>query len=96
MVIDQFNLKSVRAFKTKDNAPIGTHRDRPKALQVASERVQSLAGQIHRLRGLGRIKAGENILNPVQQIRTYLARVAALIQAFQASVLKAFNHDVYV
>jgi hypothetical protein len=96
MVIDQFNVKSVCAFKTKDNALIGAHRDRPKALQVASERVQPVAGQIHRLRGLGCIKAGENILNPVQQIRSYLAHVAAFIQAFQTSVLKAFNHGVYV
>lgn len=96
MVIDQFNVKSVRAFKTKDNTPIGAHRDRPKALQVASERVQPVAGQIHCLRGLGRIKAGQNILNPVQQIRPYLARVAAFIQAFQPSVFEAFNHDVYI
>jgi hypothetical protein len=96
MVIDQFNVKSVRAFKTKDNPPISAHGDRPEASQVASERVQPVAGQIHRLRGLGRIKAGQNILNPGQQIRPYLARVAAFIQAFQPSVFEAFNHDVYL
>ena len=96
MVIDQFNVNSVRVFKTKDNPPIGAHGDRPKASQIASERVQPVAGKIHRLRGLGRIKAGKNILNPVQQIRPYLARVAAFIEAFQPAMFKAFNHDVYL
>ena len=96
MVVDQFNVKGVRAFKTKDNAPIGAYRNRPVALQVASERVQPVAGQIHPLRGRGRIKAGQNILNPGQQIRPYLASIATFIQAFQSSVFEAFYHDAFL
>src|ERR1035437_6274089 len=93
VVIDQFNVKCGGFFKTKHDAPVGPHCHRPKPLQVAFERVQTITGKIKRLWRSGLIQDGQNLLNRVHQIRPYPAPVAALIEPFQAPVLEAPNHQ---
>jgi hypothetical protein len=48
MVVDQFHVKGIILFKTENDAPIGPHRYGPQALQIALQRVQTIAGEIQR------------------------------------------------
>src|ERR1035441_4850798 len=50
VVIDQFNVESVRSFKTENNAPIGAYRHRPQPFQLAFELVKAIPGNIQSLR----------------------------------------------
>jgi hypothetical protein len=68
MVVDQFNVKGVGALKTENNAPVGAYRHRPQPFQFASQRVQTIAGKIKRLRRNGPIENRQNFLNRIQQV----------------------------
>lgn len=93
MVVGKFNVKGIILFKTENDAPIGPHRYRPQALQIAFERMQAIAGEIESLRCRGRIENRENSLDRIQKVRPYPAAVTAFIVAFLASMLKAPNHQ---
>jgi hypothetical protein len=93
MVVDQFNVKGIILFKPKNDAPIGPYRYGPQALQIASERMQAIAGKIQSLRCRGRIENRENSFNRIQEVGPYPAAVTAFIETFQASMLKAPNHQ---
>jgi len=50
VVVNQFNVKRIRAIKTENNAPVRPHRNRPKTLQVAFQRVKPIPGNVEGLR----------------------------------------------
>jgi hypothetical protein len=80
VIVDQFNVKGVVSFKAENDAPIGPDCDSPQSLQVAFKRVQPITGKVHSLRDIRLIKAGENIFNDTQQVGSYPASIAALIE----------------
>ena len=45
VVVDQFNVKRIRTLKAENNAPVRPHRNRPKTLQVAFQRVKPVSGE---------------------------------------------------
>src|SRR5882757_3185693 len=95
MVIDQLNVKGIIPLKAENDAPIGPNRHGPQPPQVAFEWVQAVAGEIQSLRRCGGIENREDSLNRIQEVGADPTSVAAFIEAFQASMLKAPNHQSY-
>src|ERR1700730_13175355 len=93
MVIDQLNVKGMIPLKTENDAPIGPYRHGPQPPQVAFEWVQAVAGEIQGLRRCGRIENREDSLNRIQEVGADPTSVATFIEAFQASMLEALNHQ---
>src|SRR4051794_9094157 len=48
MIVEQVDIERAALFEPKDNAPIGAHRNRPIALPISLERMQSKARPVHR------------------------------------------------
>ena len=60
MVVDQIYVPDIAPLKAEDDAPVAGHSDCPVAGEVASQRVQSEARQVH-VAGLSRfIETGKN------------------------------------
>jgi hypothetical protein len=93
MVVDQFNIKRVGSFKTKNNAPVGPYCHGPEALSITFERVKAIPWNIQSLRRSGGVKNRKDSLSRVHHVRPYTAPVAALIEPFQTPVLEAPNHQ---
>ena len=93
VVIDQFNLKCIIPFKAENDAPVSPYRYSPQPFQFALKWVQPIAGDIQSLRCRGGIENRKNSFDRLQKIRSDATSVAAFIQAFQASVLKAPDHS---
>lgn len=93
MVVDQFNIERIRLLKAENNTPVGAYGNRPNTLQVAFKGVQTITGKVNRLRRIGFIQAGKNILNRIQKVGPYPAPVAPFVKPFQASMLEAPNHE---
>jgi hypothetical protein len=55
--------------------------------------MQSVTRQIHRLRYVGFVEPGKNVLHGVEQVGTYSATVSALIKSFKAAVFEAPDHQ---
>ena len=89
MVVDQFNVKGIRSFKTENYAPVGPHGYRSQPLQVAFEWVQAIAGNIQSLRRGGGVENRQNSFDRLQQVGAYPAVVAAFIEPFDATILEA-------
>jgi len=92
VVVDQFNVKSITGFEAKNDAPIGPYRYGPQPFQVTLKWVQAIPGQIESFRRVGGIENGEDAFNRFYKVWPYSAAVAALIEAFQRSMLKALDH----
>jgi hypothetical protein len=92
VVVDQFNVKRIRAIKTEDNPSVRPHRNRPKPLHISFQRVKPVSRKAKLLRRYGVVEHGQDFLNCIDQIRPYPATVVALVEALQATVLKAPNH----
>jgi hypothetical protein len=89
VVIDKFNVIRISPFKTKNDAPISPYRHGPEPLQFAFKRVQPVARDIQSLRRRGGIENRKNSFDRFQKVGSYTASIAAFIEAFQASMLKA-------
>jgi len=88
VVVDQFNVKSILAFKAENDAPIGPCRHRPQPLQVAFKRVQAIARDIQTLRRRSGIEHCKDSFNRLHQIRAYPAAIATIIEPLQAPMLE--------
>ena len=62
-------------------------------LQVAFERVETIARKIQSLRRTGGVENRQYTLDRFQQIGTYPAAITAFIEAFEATMLEAPNHQ---
>ena len=91
MIVDQFDVVDVPAFKAEDDASVGLHGYGPIASQFAFERVESVVGNAHRLGRVGNIELSEHHFHAVLQIGTDEAAVAALIQALEPAMSEAPN-----
>jgi hypothetical protein len=94
VIVDQFNVKSILAFKAEDDAPIGPHRHRPQPFQVTSKRVQVVTRYVQALGRRGGIEHRKDSFNRVYQIGPNPASVATFIETFQATMLETPNHLV--
>ena len=93
VIVDQFNVKSIIPCKAENDAPIGPHRHRPQPLQITLQRMQAIARKIQGLRRRGRIENRKDAFDSFQQVGAYPASVAAFLEAFQAPMLEAPNHQ---
>jgi len=93
VVIGQFNIKSIGACKTKNDAPVRPHRHGPQTLQVTFERMQAIAGQIQSLRRGRGVESRENSFNWIQQAWANPAPITALIEPLEATMLETPNHQ---
>jgi hypothetical protein len=61
MVIDIINIERLALGEAENHTPVGTNRYRPKAFQLALERMQPEARQVHISDRTCSIKARENV-----------------------------------
>jgi len=61
MVVDQINVASVPGAEAEDHPPVGPNRYRPETSQVAFQRMQSKARQIHIGNDFSCIKPRKNV-----------------------------------
>jgi hypothetical protein len=63
MVIQQIDVERIPVLETEDDAPVGSHRHRPEAFQVARQWMQPKAMDIHVFDLLSDIQEAENVLD---------------------------------
>src|SRR5580698_1099998 len=61
MVVDQIDITTVAGLEAKDHPPIGPNRHCPESSQVALQRMQSKARQIHIGDDFGCVESRENV-----------------------------------
>jgi hypothetical protein len=94
MVIDEIDVTGISAFETKNHPPIPTYEHRPEALAIAPQRMQPEARSIHVLGFDRSIKTRKDALDFGNEIRPYLAAVAAIIEALQAAMFEISYHGL--
>ena len=92
VVVNQFDIERICILETEDDTPICSHRDRPETFEVTCQLMQTITGKVHSEWRLGLVKSAENIIDPIQQVGPYSARVAAFIKPFQTAVLETSDH----
>lgn len=92
MVIDVINIQRVAFGEAENHAPIGPNRDRPKAFELAFERMQTEAGQIQVSGRSGGIKSHENITQLRSMFPDHAARVVVLVKTLQSFVTDRPDH----
>jgi hypothetical protein len=93
VVIDKFNVKRIIPFKAKNDAPISLYSHGPQPFQFSFKRVQPIARDIQSLRRRGGIENRKNSFDRFHKVGSYPAPIAAFIEAFQASMFKAPDHQ---
>jgi hypothetical protein len=91
VIVNQFNVERVSAFKSKNDPPVGTDRDCPETFHVTFQRVQMIARDVQALGRSGSVEDRENSLNRWQQVRSYLATVTALVKPLQPAMFKILD-----
>jgi hypothetical protein len=81
VVVNQFNVKGVLAFKAENNAPVGPNGHGPKSFQVAFERVKAITWNVKSVGRRRGVKGGENAFRFVHKIGPDAAAVGALVKA---------------
>jgi hypothetical protein len=61
MIVDEVDIQSFSVLEAKDNAPIRAHRDRPKFLKIALQRVQPEGRQIEISHALGCVEQSQDL-----------------------------------
>jgi hypothetical protein len=60
VIVDQIHIPRLAIFHSEDDPPIGSNGDRPKALEIALERMKVKARNVHVFRDTGPIETLEN------------------------------------
>ena len=60
MVVEQIDIEGIASLEAEDDAPVGGYVDRPKALQLALERVEPEAWGIHVGHGRRDVQAAQD------------------------------------
>ena len=69
-----------------------THRHRPESRKVSLERVKPEAGEVHVVRGGGRVEAGQDVAHGLAVLGVQAPRVAALHEPPECPALEAAYH----
>jgi hypothetical protein len=92
MIVDQVHVERIALLEAKDNPPVAGDRDAPKTLQIALQRMKSIAGKRHLLSSISDVQPGEDILDPIELISPDLLPIAAQEQTSQSPMLERSDH----
>src|SRR5260370_1902095 len=92
VVVGQINVKSVASLEAKNDPPVGTHNNGPKAFKVADETMKAESGNVHVFDFFRRIQEAENIFDPLDVLCAYAFANTVLEKALKALVAKADDH----
>lgn len=92
-VIDQFDILTDKA---KDHSPIAGHADRPKARQIALERVEPHTRSVHVIRLQSDVQRGKYPTQSANVISPYTLGIAGLVEGLEAFMSEGFDHEVIV
>ena len=96
MIVDQIDVKHPAILEPKYDAPVGSHRDGPEALQVAHQRVKVQRRLVQSL-DCGRcIERREDTANTIDHIRRKLPAVIFFLEPLKALVPEALDHSTIV
>ena len=73
MVVGQIDLVCIAVLKAKDDAPIAGDHHAPVALQVALERMETIARQIEITGGLSLVQMEQHIVDAVELVAANLS-----------------------
>ena len=91
MIIGQIDIERIAIGKTENDPPIARYRNAPHALEIAFQRVKTIARQIEVRGVLGPVQVAKNVRDPARPIGTDFARLA-LVEAFQTPVAERPYH----
>ena len=94
MVIDIINVLRVAVVQAKDHPPVGTYRNRPKALPVTLKRVQLKSRYIHIGNDESCVKPYQNVAHLFNVLSLDAARVVVIIKTFKSLVANRPNHRI--
>jgi hypothetical protein len=94
MVIDQIDVGGLPTRDAEHDAPIRAHCDGPKAFQIALERVQAKARQVHIVGRFGAVQDEKNILGFLDQVGTNAFPIPVLEKPLQSLVPKILYHNL--
>jgi hypothetical protein len=92
VVIDQFDIHGIRAFKAKDDPPICADCNGPVTLEFALQRVKMIPREIKVLWTGRRIENHQNPFDRIEKVRPNPASITQFVKSFQPSVLEALDH----
>jgi hypothetical protein len=92
MVVNQINVTGAAFLEAEDHAPVRPDSHAPKTFQVALERVEPKAREIHVVGLSGTVEDGENVFDLLDVIRVYALGFAVLKKPFEPLVPEAPNH----
>jgi hypothetical protein len=92
MVVGQINVKCVASLKAKNDPPVGTHDDGPKAFKIANESVKTESRNVHVFDCYRRIQKTENIIDPLDMLWADAFAITIFEEAFKALVAEADDH----
>ena len=93
MVIDQIHIERIALLESEDNPPVPRNAHTPEAFQTALEPMKPVPRHIEGLGPVRHVQAAQNVFDPVEMIRSYLALIASLVEPFQAPMLESSDHD---
>jgi hypothetical protein len=93
MVVDQIDIGGFIFREPKDDPPIGSNSDAPKAIKLAPERVKSEARKINVLGPPRLVESGQNARNLGDMLRVQFAAIIILVEAPQSTMPKTSDHQ---
>src|SRR5215213_8220216 len=96
VIVIQINVERLAILKTEHDAPVSRHPHAPVTVQIAGERMEAIARDIHLLDGLSSFEHRENLFNTAQHCGANGALIALLVQAFESVALEASDHTLTV
>jgi hypothetical protein len=92
MVVEEIDIERLASFKPEDNSSVRTHGYRPKALEVTTEGVQTIARHVYTFDILSRVKHAEDVLDPVDVLRIEKSPLSTFEKQPQPFVPEALDH----
>jgi hypothetical protein len=94
MIVFQIDIKHFSIFIEERDSPVAGHPYTPRAFSVASERMKSVARDIHIVKGFGLVEDKQDSLDTTTDARTDATHVTLFVEALQAPVFDALDHDL--
>jgi hypothetical protein len=81
VIVNEINIKRFTVLKSENDAPIGSHCNRPEVLEVAAQSMKPKTRHAHVLDIFGHIQQAENGLDLLDVLRVYAFSVITLAVA---------------